>query len=203
MGTQLNAFVTALTTRDPSHAASPIDIEVFAPAAPAGNRTQRFHIDALCDTRQLAMVSVLRDALVHHLTVQLAAGDDGSVNAVEVHLPARETYDEGGATHEVAGRVTWLEVNEATMGTTARGQPDYATVILAGRPAMLLLLERRNADTKRAQLAMLQQAQHQDQPVRVRFMDHPVSPGNVVRVIVAVGLGTPPVQPVPTPMPMP
>lgn len=201
MGQILVGFVTAIVARDPSHAAPPIHVEIYAPAAPAGARTQRFHLEALCDTRELAMLSVLRDALVHHLTVRVDVGDDDRLNAVELNLPVRETYSEGGETHEIAGTVTWLEINEAVMGTTDRGQPDYVTVIMAGQPAMLLLLDRRNPDTKAAQLILLQEAHRQGQPLRVRFMDYPVSPGNVARVIVGVGVGTPPVQPVQPPMP--
>jgi hypothetical protein len=32
-------------------------------------------------------------------------------------------------------------------------------------------------------------------------MDYPVAPGTTARMIVGVGLGTPPIQPVPSPMP--
>lgn len=182
--------VTALVARDSSHAAAPAVVELYVPSAPAGSRTRRFDIEALCEPRDLAIVSVLRDALVHHVQVEVSAHGD-RLDAVEIHLPVSETYS-GGHRHEVSGRITWLAIGEAEVTGTGRGQPDLVTVIVENRPAMLLVLERRQPETKRAQLALLQHAQATGTPVHITWADYPVAPGNVQRLIVEVGVGTKP-----------
>jgi hypothetical protein len=190
-----------LLARDPSHAAAPLVAEIYAPSAAAGTRTRRYAIESLCEPRQLAMVSVLRDALVHHLAVTLSYHGNDELDAVELHVPVRETYAEGEQ-ERLAGHIRWLSVDEAVMGKTDRGQPDTATVRLDHGPAFLLIIERRNEDTKLTQLAMLQQAFRREMPVHLSFVHYPVAPGRSVPVIVGVGVGEPPIDRPPAP-PMP
>ena len=197
----ISGYVTALLARDPSHAAAPLVAEIYAPSAAAGKRTRRYAIESLCEPRQLAMVAVLRDALVHHLAVKLSYHGKNELDAVELHVPVRETYAEGKL-ERVAGHIRWLSVDEAAMGKTARGQPDTATVRLDHGPTLMLIIERRNEDTKLTQLAMLQQAFRHEMAVHLSFRHYPVAPGRVVSVIVGVGVGEPPVDRPPEP-PMP
>lgn len=195
--TTLIGHVTALLARDPRHEAAPVVVELYLPAAPAGTRTRRFDIEALCEPREVAMVSVLRDALIHHLLVTASVQGD-RLDAVEVHLPVWETYADGPR-HDVSGRITWLAIGESAAGVSDRGQPDLVTVIVDNRPAMLLVLERRRPETKHAQLALLQHAFATQTPVHITWADFPVSPGNVQRLIVQVGVGTKPLVTSPHP----
>ncbi len=200
--TTIVGYVTALLARDSSHEAAPLVAEIYAPAEAAGKRTRRFVLEALCEPRELAMVSVLRDALVHHLAVKLSYHGNDELDAVELHVPVRETYAEGQA-ERVAGHVRWLSVNESMMARTDRGQPDTVTVQLENEPPYLLIIERRNEDTKLAQLAMLRDAFRSEMPVHLSVAPYPVSPGQVVPIIVGVGLGEPPPAWTPEPPPRP
>jgi hypothetical protein len=195
--TTLIGHVTALLARGPSHEAAPVVVELYIPAEPPGSRTRRFDIEALCEPRELAMVSVLRDALVHHLVVE-ASVQGNRLDAVEVHLPVWETYADGPR-HEVSGRITWLAIAESAAGVPERGQPDLVTVIVENRPAMLLVLERRQPQTKHAQLALLQHAFATQTLVHITWAEFPVSPGNVQRLIVEAGVGTKPLAIPPRP----
>lgn len=196
--TTIVGYITALLARDASHTAAPVVAEIYAPAGDAGTRTRRYTIESLCEPRQLVIVSVLRDALVHHLAVKLSYHGNNELDAVELHLPVRETYLEGEP-ERVAGHIRWLSLNEAVMGKTDRGQPDTASVGLDNEPPFLLIIERRNEETKLAQLAMLQEAFRHEMPVHVSVVHYPVAPGHAVPVIVGVGLGEPPVDWTPEP----
>lgn len=191
MGGRLVGHVTALLARDPSHTAPPFEIEIFAPAEPAGSRTRRFYFKGLCDTRELTMVSVLRDAMVHQLAVSVSFRDDNQLDTVELAVPAIETYLEG-TTHDISGIIRWLDIREAKMGETPRGQPDTVSVNLDNGSALVLVLERRNAGTKYAQLEMLREAQRAGTQVWLNFMDYPTAPGLSIKVIVGVGVGSKP-----------
>jgi hypothetical protein len=200
--TTLVGYVTALLTRDPSHEAAPVVVEIYVPAESPGQRTRRFNLGSLCEPRELAMVSVLRDALVHHLAVNLSYHGSDELDAVELHLPVRETYSEGQA-QGAAGRIRWLSVNESVMSNTQRGQPDTVTVQLEHEPPFILIIERRNEDTKLAQLELLRDAFLNERPVHLSVVPYRVAPGRDVPVIVGVGLGEPPPAWTPEPLPMP
>lgn len=186
-------YVTALHARDQRSPAEPVIVEVYVPGAGAGARVERWHLAGVSDNRELVMVSILRDALVHRLPVSMAVDDaTNRLAAVEIHVPTRETYEEGPTTR-MSGRIRWLAVDEAPMGTNERGQPDLATVELAGSPeAVHLVLERRNCATKRTQLEFLERAFRAGDSVTLAVRDYPTAPGRSVKVIVGVGLGTAP-----------
>ena len=174
--TTLVGYVTALLTRDPSHEAAPVVVEVYVPAESPGQSTRRFNLESLCEPRELAMVSVLRDALVHHLAVNLSYHGSDELDAVELHLPVRETYSEGQA-QGAAGRIRWLSVNESVMSNPQRGQPDAVTVQLEQEPPFILIIERRNEDTKLAQLELLRDAFLNERPVHLSVVPYRVAPG--------------------------
>lgn len=189
-------YVTAIHARDQRFPAEPLLVEAYLPSASAGSRVKRWHLSAVSDNREVVMVSLLRDALIHHLPVFMAV-DDGQdrLAAVELRLPARETYEEG-QTHRLNGRVRWIGLDEAPMGSTDRGQPDVATVLLEGQPDTThLVLERRNPETKRAQLDLLERAFRAGDVVTLTARDYPTGAGRSAKVIVGVGLGSPPTDP--------
>ncbi len=189
-------FVTAIHARDQRFPDEPLLVEAYLPSAPAGDRVKRCHLAAVSDNREVIMVSLLRDALVHRLPVFMAV-DDGQdrLAAVELHLPTRETYEEA-PTHRRSGRIRWIGVDEAPMGTNDRGQPDIATVVLEGQAGTLhVILERRNPATKQAQLDLLERAFRAGDVVTLTTRDYPVGAGRSVQVVVGVGLGSPPNDP--------
>jgi len=191
-------YVTGLHARDQRYPSEPFLVEAYVPSEKAGKRLKRLHLASVSDDCELVMISVLRDALVHRLPVFMAVDDKKDrLAAVEIHLPARETYEEGG-TERLSGRVRWLSVDEVPMGATERGQPDMVTVRLDGSTKpVYLILERRNSATKTAQLELLERAVRDDDVVTLEVRQYRIGPGSSVKVIVGVGVGTPPMVPLP------
>lgn len=185
-------YVRAILSRSPTHAAASFVVELYSPGAKPGQRTKRYDLDKVGDNRELVMVSVLRDALIHSLPVCL--GFDKSQKISDVELFAAAPYDDW-PTDSITGYITMISIDEGGLGTTTAPQPDLATVFLTThdgvKQKLYLNLQEARPITKATQLDLLRHAYHAgDTQVTVAYQTRPVSPGKVARLIVGVQLGS-------------
>ncbi len=189
MGEIIYGFVRAIESRDPSHTAPPFVVELYSPAAKPGERTKRFHLEEVCDNRELVLVSVLRDALIHSLPVKVGYNADRKfIDSVEVRT--RTGYEEWEM-GTVTGKIKMISVDEFGLGEKNIVNPNLATVVISsGSDVKLFLnLQRAEKETKFAQLSLLQQAYKDESEVTVRYENMPIGGGKIAKVIVGVQFG--------------
>jgi len=181
-------FVRAILSRDPRHTAPPLVVEIYSPRAQPGQRTKRFHMEEVCDNRELVLVSVLRDALIHSYPVELGCDEDGRIDHVEIRT--RVFYEEWEE-ETITGKVTLISVDEFGFGKDNFVNPDIATVIISSGATVKLYLnlQRAEKETKMAQLSLLQHAYENGSNVTVKYQNHPLGGGKIAKVIVGVQLG--------------
>lgn len=205
MSKKVFGFVRAIHSRDPRHTAPPFIVEIYSPTSPPGTRTKRFHLEEVCDNRELVLVSLLRDALAHALPVQLGFDKKGQIDHVEIRT---RTYFEEGKFKAITGRVKMISVNEFGMGKENWYVPNLAGVYIspkAGKARLMCLnLQMPDKQTKMAQLSLLRRAYEDGSDVTVSYQDIPVAKnvkefpvnkvklGKTLHLIVGVQLGTPP-----------
>lgn len=180
----------AIETRDPSHAAPPFVVELYSPTEKAGERTKRFHLEEVCDNREVVLVSVLRDALVQSLPVKIGYNSENMlIDSVEVRT--RTDYEEWEI-QEISGKIKMISVDEFGLGKGNLVNPNLATIILSSgsNVKLFLNLQRAEKETKLAQLSMLQQAFRDKSDVKIKFENRPVGGGKSVKMIIGVQLGT-------------
>jgi len=189
---EIYGFVRAIESRDPSHTAPPFVIELYSPTAKPGKRTKRFQLEQVCDNRELVLVSVLRDALIHCLPVKIGYNNDSKlIDSVEVRT--RTDYEEWQK-ETIIGKIKMISVEEFGLREGNIINPNLATVvILSGSSVKLFLnLQRAERETKLAQLSLLQQAYKDQSDVTLKYENRPVGGGKTVKVILGVQLGTTP-----------
>jgi len=186
---EIYGFVRAIESRDPSHTAPPFVIELYSPTAKPGERTKRFQLEEVCDNRELVLVSVLRDALIHSLPVKVGYNNDSKlIDSVEVRT--RTDYEEWQK-ETIIGKIKMISVDEFGLGEGNIINPNLATVVvLSGSDVKLFLnLQRAERETKLAQLSLLQQAYKDQTEVTLKYENRPVGGGKTVKVIIGVQLG--------------
>jgi len=186
---EIYGFVRAIESRDPSHTAPPFVIELYSPTAKPGERTKRFQLEEVCDNRELVLVSVLRDALIHSLPVKVGYNNDSKlIDSVEVRT--RTDYEEWQK-ETIIGKIKMISVEEFGLGEGNIINPNLATVVvLSGSGVKLFLnLQRAERETKLAQLSLLQQAYKDQSEVTLKYENRPVGGGKTVKVIIGVQLG--------------
>lgn len=211
-------FVRAIRSRDPRHTAPPFVVEIYSPRAPLGKRTKRFHLKRVRDNRELVLVSVLRDALIHALPVELGYDDAQSKQIDHVEIRTRTSFAEAEIDYffagepvkkrgSIEGKVITISVRELGMGKGNVWNGGEAVVIIspkeedtAKEPLWLHLdLQRPDKEVKMAQLSLLRHAYEDGSDVMVVYENV----GNrqwIVRVIVGqTVLGGGKAGPVPTP----
>lgn len=186
MGKIIFGFVRAIETRDTSHVAPPFVVELYSPTAKAGERTKRFHLEEVCDNRELVLVSVLRDALVQSLPVKIGYNSDMLIDSVEVRT--RTDYEEWEV-QEISGKIKMISVDEFGLGKGNLVNPNLATIVLSSGSKLFLNLQRAERETKLAQLSLLQQAFRDKSDVTIKFENRPVGGGKSVKMIIGVQLG--------------
>lgn len=184
-------FVRAIRSRDPRHTAPPFVVEIYSPGAKPGKRTKRFHLEEVCDNRELVLVSVLRDALIHSLPVELGCDKDGRIDHVEIRTT---TYYEEWKGETITGGVKMISVDESVLGQAKWVNSDLATVVISSGfdTTLYLILQRAERETKMAQLSLLRHAYENDSDVTVKYQEHPLGGGATAKVIVGVRLGPAP-----------
>ena len=186
---EIYGFVRAIESRDPSHTAPPFVIELYSPTAKPGKRTKRFQLEQVCDNRELVLVSVLRDALIHCLPVKIGYNNDSKlIDSVEVRT--RTDYEEWQK-ETIIGKIKMISVEEFGLREGNIINPNLATVVvLSGSGVKLFLnLQRAERETKLAQLSLLQQAYKDQSDVTLKYENRPVGGGKTVKVIIGVQLG--------------
>jgi len=186
---EIYGFVRAIEGRDPSHTAPPFVIELYSPTAKPGERTKRFQLEEVCDNRELVLVSVLRDALIHSLPVKVGYNNDSKlIDSVEVRT--RTDYEEWQK-ETIIGKIKMISVDEFGLGEGNIINPNLATVVvLSGSDVKLFLnLQRAERETKLAQLSLLQQAYKDQTEVTLKYENRPVGGGKTVKVMIGVQLG--------------
>jgi hypothetical protein len=189
LGEIIFGFVRAIETRDTSHTAPPFVVELYSPTAKAGERTKRFHLEEVCDNRELVLVSVLRDALVQSLPVKIGYNSENMlIDSVEVRT--RTDYEEWEI-QEISGKIKMISVDEFGLGKGNLVNPNLATIILSSgsNVKLFLNLQRAERETKLAQLSLLQQAFRDKSDVTIKFENRPIGGGKSVKMIIGVQLG--------------
>jgi hypothetical protein len=189
LGEIIFGFVRAIETRDTSHTAPPFVVELYSPTAKAGERTRRFHLEEVCDNRELVLVSVLRDALVQSLPVKVGYNSENMlIDSVEVRT--RTDYEEWEI-QEISGKIKMISVDEFGLGKGNLVNPNLATIILSSGSSVKLFLnlQRAERETKLAQLSLLQQAFRDKSDVTIKFENRPIGGGKSVKMIIGVQLG--------------
>lgn len=179
----------AIEIRDTSHTAPPFVVELYSPTAKAGERTKRFHLEEVCDNRELVLVSVLRDALVQCLPVKIGYNSENMlIDSVEVRT--RTDYEEWEI-QEISGKIKMISVDEFGLGKGNLVNPNLATIIISSgsNVKLFLNLQRAERETKLAQLSLLQQAFRDKSDVTIKFENRPVGGGKSVKMIIGVQLG--------------
>ncbi|MDQ1280932.1 MAG: hypothetical protein QG670_2195 [Thermoproteota archaeon] len=183
-------FVRAILSRNPRHTAEPFVVEIYSPKSIPGERIKRFSLETLHDNRELVLVSVLRDALIHSLPVELGCDDAGRIDHVEIRSTSDyEEWDIG----IITGEIQMISIDEFGMGQNNFDNPDLATVIMKSESTveLYLNLQRSERGTKTAQLLLLQQAYEKQWVVTVKFYNQPVQGRAPAKVIVSVQVGQP------------
>jgi hypothetical protein len=191
-------FVRAILSRGPTHTEDPFIVEIYSPKAEPGTRTKRFSLGNLQDNRELVLVSVLRDALVHSFPVELGCDDAGRIDHVEVRASTDyEEWEVGSLT----GEIKTISIDESGIGMNNFDNPDLATVVISSEPPVKLFLNLQRAErlTKMAQLSLLQQAFENKWTLTIRYYNQPVEGLEPVKVIIGVqiGQGTPQITDIP------
>lgn len=211
-------FVRAILSRDPRHTAPPFEVEIYSPRAPLGQRTKRLHLKGVRDNRELVLVSVLRDALIHAFPVELGYDDEQSKQIDHVEIRTRTSFAEAEIDHffagesvkkggSIEGKVITISVDEFGMGKGNVWNGGEVVVIIspkeednAKEPLWLHLdLQRPDKEVKMAQLSLLRHAYEDGSDVMVVY-ENLGNQGWIVRVIMGqtvLGGGKP--GPVPTP----
>ncbi len=187
---QVFGFVRAILGRDTRHTAPPFVVEIYSPNAQPGERTKRFHLAEVDNNRELVLVSVLRDALVHSLPVELGCDDEGRIDHIEVRT--RAFYDEWEK-GSVTGKVKGLSIDEHGLGEANQVNPDVVMVVMESgsrSEELYLNLQRSETETKMAQLSLLRHAYENDLDATVSYQNQPLGGGKSVKVIIGVQLGT-------------
>lgn len=189
MAKKVNGFVRAIVSRDPSHKAPPFVVEIYSPKAKPGKRTKRFHLKEVCDNRELVMVSVLRDAMIHSFPLKLSCDDKGYIDSIDMRS---KTFYEEWETGTITGKVKMISVEEFGLGKNNIENPDVATIAIssAGSEKMLYLnIQRPIRETKIAQLSLIQNAYESKSDVIIKYHKYPMGGGKISRVIIGVQLG--------------
>jgi hypothetical protein len=168
-------------------------VEIYSPKAEPGQRIKRFSLGELQDNRELVLVSVLRDALVHSFPVELGCDDAGCIDHVEVR--ASTDYEEWEV-GTLTGEINMISIDESGIGMSNFDNPDLATVVIASDPVITLFLNLQRAErlTKMAQLSLLQQAFENKWTVTIKYYNQPVEGLEPVKVIIGVKIGQGPLQ---------
>jgi len=189
MAKKVNGFVRAIVSRDPSHKAPPFVVEIYSPKAKPGERTKRFHLKEVCDNRELVLVSVLRDAMIHSYPVQLNCDDTGCINSVDMRST---TFYEEWKTGTITGKVKMISIDEFGIGKANVENPDIVTIVISKQKSETMLylnLQRSVRETKIAQLSLIQQAFKNESDVTIKYHKYPMGKGEISKVIIGVQLG--------------
>ena len=188
MSRKVYGFIRAILSRDPSHTAPPFVVEIYSPTVKPGERTKRFNLKEVCDNRELVLVSILRDAMIHSLPVELSCDDEGFINSIEMRTT---TFYEEWKIETVTGKVKMISVDEFGLGKGNQDNPDLATVFISSKPNMKLYLnlQRPIKETKLAQLSLLKHAYKNNSFITIKYQNQPIAAGKVAKIIYGVQLG--------------
>lgn len=181
-------YVRAILSRDPRHTAPPFVVEIYSPKAKPGKRTKRFNLKEVCDNRELVLVSLLRDAMIHSLPVELSCDDEGFIDSIDMRST---TFYEEWKIETITGKIKMISVDEFGLGKANQENPDLATVVISSKSdiKLYLNLQRPIIETKIAQLSLLQHAYENNSDITIKYHNRPVGGGKAVKIINGVQLG--------------
>jgi hypothetical protein len=176
-------YVRAITGLSPERAPA-FSVEIYCPMLPADRRLQYFSCYEVCDNRELVFVSLLRDALVHALPVELSYDAQRFIISVEMRS---RFYYETGDTETMKGKVQSISVEECGLWKENEEVPDHATMIIASNTNVTLILSLQTPEkgTKLAQLRLLHQAYNDDSDVIIRYRTVPTMDGKATVKLIA------------------
>lgn len=188
MSKKVYGFIRAIVSRDPRHTAPPFVVEIYSPKAKPGERTKRFNLKEVCDNRELVLVSILRDAMIHSLPVELSCDNEGFIDSIDMRST---TFYEEWKIKTITGKVKMISVDEFGLGEANQDNPDLATVVISSKSDMKLYLnlQRPIRETKIAQLSLLQHAYENNSGITIKYHNRPIGGGKAVKIIDGVQLG--------------
>jgi hypothetical protein len=170
---RVTGFVRVILGRDQTHAAEPFVVEIYSPTAQLGQRTQRYQLEEVCDSREFVLVSVLRDALAHGLPVDIGVDDQRRIHDAEIRT--RNSYLQADPDHTgfLKGRVEMLSVATQGMSDGSQWQGAVARVRVQQDQGptldLHLDLQSPDRDIKLIQLEMVQHAYRENLEVGVNY----------------------------------
>ena len=185
-------IIVAITARDYTHGGAPFQIEVYSPKAPLGHRRQRFHLEQVCDNRDLVLVSTLREALVDGLPVMIGSDEKNVIHDVELATRSSYLQADTGNAGSISGIPKIVSVASMGMGDELHWEGAKALVQLPDveKPnsltTLLLDLQSPDREVKLTQFSMLQQAQSAGTQVHISYetIGSPDGPQHWVREVV-------------------
>ncbi len=180
-------FVRAIKSLSPDRAPA-FAVELYCPTASITKRTQWFTSDKVEHNRELVFVSLLRDALIHALPVEITY--DSLRFIVSVDIRTQYNYEQEKP-NKIKGNITGLIVNEHGIGKSNWGIPDLATVQIDNKgtgKVLYLNLQRGNRETTSAQLSLLRQAYMDGLEVELTYQDIAVSDQYAVKHVNVTGV---------------
>ena len=156
--------------------------QLYIPERAIEKRLEWFGLDQVRDNRELVWVSMLRDALIHSLPVELTYewdekhdihGDTGKPLFIKVHSTIyRATADKA----TVTGKVTGISVNESELVKDSIVAPSFANIVLntPKQISLVLLFQGNDIETEMAQLDLLQIAFETQEEVTITYRKLPL-----------------------------
>jgi len=168
-------IIVAITARDYTHGGALFQIEVYSPKELLGYRRQRFHLEQVCDNRDLVLVSTLRAALVDGLPVMVGSDDKGVIHDVELVTRSSYLQADPGNAGSISGVPKIVSVASMGMGDELHWEGAKALVQVPDMEqpnfltTLLLDLQSPDREVQLTQFNMLQQAQAAGTHVHISY----------------------------------
>lgn len=175
MSNRTYGLIVGITVRDYTHGASPFQVDVYSPKAVLGHRHRRFHLEQVCDNRDLILVSTLRQAMVDGLPVMVGSDKNGVIHDVEVVTRSSYLQADPGHAGSISGTPKIVSVASMGMGDELHWEGAKALVKVsdAEKPnvqtPLLLDLQSPDREVKLTQFKMLKQAQSAGAQVHISY----------------------------------
>ena len=163
-------FVRAIKSMNPDRAPA-FAVEIFSPITTANKQTQWFSSYKVGHNRELVFMSLLRDALVHSLPVEIQYDSLRQIVSVDVRT---RHYFEQGIPKKINGNIIGIRINEYGLGKENWEIYDLATVQIdniAEGKLLYLNLQRADKETKTEQLALLQYAYNNKLEAEITYQE--------------------------------
>jgi hypothetical protein len=162
---RIKGFIKAILGRDQTHQAEAFVVEIYIPTERLGQRTKRYQLEEVCDSREFVIVSILRDALSNGLIVDIGIDNQNRIHDVEVQTRNSYFQADPGQVESIQGRIAFISLGTLGMKEGAQWQGAIAKLHIQPDQGvgmdLFLDLQSPDRDVKLVQLDILRRS-HQD-----------------------------------------